>query len=511
MEELRLAATRELELLDTESEIEFDELACLAANVCSTPMSAISLIDQHRQWLKAKVGIITDEIPREHAFCDYTVRSAEVFVVEDATQDPRFRNNPLVSAEHGLRFYAGAPVSGRDGLQVGALCVFDVQPRRLSAEQLLTLEILARQVGVHLELRLRRRHLQRALEERTALVAELDASNQLFRTFMHYSPMASFIKDENGKFVFYNRRLAEVAGIDMTSALGKTDAELWPEHVSKALQKNDQRALATGELVEVNERTELNGKQTDWRCFKFPWRNSKGEQLLAGIAVDVTAERQHAKDLCHYQKRLEEANTRLHHRANTDPLTGLANRRALDEGLEAAKGTPVTPGREIAILTIDVDHFKQVNDTYGHAYGDHALRQIADVISRCVRAQDLTARSGGEVFTVLLPESGPTTAVLIAERIVLELRKTTWDHHPISVSIGVSAVTADDADLSCVLARSDRALYDAKQQGRNRVVYLTKSNVESRMEHLQAHRSTCVSGLLTTSQSPKPHAEFALA
>ncbi len=485
MEELRLAAIRELELLDTEPEREFDELACLAAKICGTPMSAFTLIDQHRQWFKAKFGMDWEGGPREHAFCDHTICSSNTLIVEDATKHPCFRHNPLVTAANGLRFYAGVPVSGRNGLKIGALCVLDIQPRSLTEDQRHALEVLARQVGMHIELRLQRQGLQRALEERTALVSELGASDQLFRTFMHYSPMASFIKDGHGRFVFYNRRMADVAGIDMESALGRTDAELWPEPVARALQKNDQRALDSGELVEVNETTELNGKRTEWRCFKFPWRNSAGEQLLAGIAVDVTVERQHSADLRHYQKQLEEANVLLLRHANTDSLTGLANRRALDEGLEAAKGTPVTPGREIAVLTIDVDHFKHVNDTYGHAYGDRVLRQIAEVISHCTRAQDLAARSGGEEFTVLLPESGPATAVLIAQRIVHELSKTTWDHHPISVSIGVSAVTIDDHDLSCVVARSDRALYDAKQQGRNRVVYLTKSKADTKTRTLR--------------------------
>ena len=197
--------------------------------------------------------------------------------------------------------------------------------------------------------------------------------------------------------------------------------------------------------------------------------------MLAGIAVDVTAERQHQAELRHYQTRLEEANACLIHSANTDPLTGLANRRALDEGIEAATGTPAVPGLELAILTIDVDHFKYVNDSFGHAYGDVALRKIATVITRCTRAQDLVARSGGEEFTVLLPASGPTTAIMVAERILVELRAADWEHHPISVSIGVSTLTIDDRDLRCVLERSDQALYQAKQQGRNCIVYLTRS------------------------------------
>ena len=348
--------------------------------------------------------------------------------------------------------------------------------------------MLARQVGAQVELRLQKQELHRALEERTALAAELGASDQLFRTFMHYSPMASFIKDEKGRFVFYNRRLAESAGIDMDSAIGLTDAELWTEDVAQTLQENDQRALQAEKAVEIDEVTEVGGKRTEWRSFKFPWRNSAGDQMLAGIAIDVTAERQHQAELRSYQKQLEEANARLTWSANTDPLTGLANRRALDDGIEAATGTPVTPGREIAVLTIDVDHFKHVNDTFGHAYGDQALRQIANVITHCTRAQDLVARSGGEEFTVMLPASGPTTAMTVAERILTELRDSPWEHYPISVSIGVSTMTIDDRDLSCVLERSDRALYQAKQQGRNRVVYLTKSSAVQSAQRVQPSR-----------------------
>ena len=140
---------------------------------------------------------------------------------------------------------------------------------------------------------------------------------------------------------------------------------------------------------------------------------------------------------------------------------------------------PVTPGSEIALLTIDVDHFKQVNDTLGHAYGDSALRQIASVIARCTRAQDLVARSGGEEFTVMLPASGTATAITVAERILEEIRQMPWEHRVISVSVGVSVMTDDDQDLRSALARSDRALYQAKQQGRDRFIYLSSSHLST--------------------------------
>ncbi len=473
MEELRLAATRELALLDTEPETEFDELVRLAARICGTSMSTITLLDEHRQWFKAKHGVAVDETSRENAFCDQTIRGCELFVVEDTLSHPHFRTNPLVTARDGIRFYAGMPVSGRDGLNIATLCVLDTIPRQITADQRSTLRILARQVAAHMDLRLHRLNLDRALQEKTALVAQLGASDQLFRTFMHYSPVASFIKDANGRFVYYNKRLAECAGVDMESALGKTDADLWPEKIAGPLQTNDQRALAAEEVVELDETTELDGRRTDWHCFKFPWRDVTGEQMLAGIAIDVTAERKYQAELLHYQARLEEANAHLTYSANTDPLTGLANRRALDEGLEAAAGLPVMPGSEITLLTIDVDHFKQVNDTFGHAYGDLALKKIAAVIAQCTRAQDLVARSGGEEFTVMLPTSGAAVGIAVTQRILEEIRKIQWEHRAISVSIGVSAMSAEDEDLHSVLARSDKALYQAKQQGRDRFVFLT--------------------------------------
>lgn len=488
MEELRLAATRESGLLDTEPEAEFDELVRLAASICNTPMGTITLLDEHRQWFKARHGMIHTELPRETSFCTHTIRESEMLVVDDATQDQRFCSNPLVTAQDGLRFYAGVPVSGRDGHRIGTLCVLDTEPRSLTAEQRHTLGVLARQVSAQVELRRQKQELRHALEERTAMAAELGASDQLFRTFMHYSPMASFIKDDQGRFVFYNRRLAESAGVDMDSVIGLTDAALYPARVAQTLQENDRRALKAEQVIEVDETTEVNGEQTDWRCFKFPWRNSSGEQMLAGIAIDVTAERRHQAELRHYQARLEEANARLTWSANTDPLTGLANRRALDEGIEAATGTPATAGLEIAVLTIDVDHFKHVNDTFGHAYGDLALRQIATVLTQCTRAQDLVARSGGEEFTVMLPASGPATAMIVAERILAGLRDVAWEHYPISVSIGVSTATIDDRDLRCVFERSDRALYQAKQQGRNRAIYLTKSNAVQKAQRLQSSK-----------------------
>ena len=125
----RLAALRALDLLDTQPEAMFDNLTSLAALIFSAPVALVTLIDAERQWFKSCIGTDICETPRDVAFCDHTIRQSRVLVVPDATLDPRFRDNPLVTGEPFIRFYAGAPLTSKDGHRLGSLCVLDVQPR----------------------------------------------------------------------------------------------------------------------------------------------------------------------------------------------------------------------------------------------------------------------------------------------------------------------------------------------------------------------------------------------
>src|SRR5262249_11316417 len=121
----RLAALRRYGILDTPPEPAFDDLARLASEICGTPMSLVTLIDADRQWFKARVNIDARETPRDIAFCAYTVMGHELLVVPDAREDRRFADNPFVTGEPGIRFYAGAPLVAPDGSSVGSLCVAD--------------------------------------------------------------------------------------------------------------------------------------------------------------------------------------------------------------------------------------------------------------------------------------------------------------------------------------------------------------------------------------------------
>jgi GAF domain-containing protein len=153
-EATRMAVLREYGVLDSLPEADFDDIAFLASYICGTPMAVVSLVDEDRQWFKAKVGTDVAETSRDVAFCAHAILEPdEIFVVPDALDDSRFATNPRVRGEPHIRFYAGAPLVSPEGMPLGTLCVFDQVPRTLSAAQSRALGALAREVVVHLELR----------------------------------------------------------------------------------------------------------------------------------------------------------------------------------------------------------------------------------------------------------------------------------------------------------------------------------------------------------------------
>lgn len=174
-EKQRLKVLWEYEVLDTVPEEIFDDLTELAARICEAPIAMISLVDEKRQWFKSKVGITQSETSREVSFCAHALKQDDLFIVPDATLDPRFSGNPLVTSEPRIRFYAGAPLVTPDGYALGTLCIVDTVPRELRPDQQQALKILARHVVSQLELRRRSRELAQAREAGKGLQAEVEA------------------------------------------------------------------------------------------------------------------------------------------------------------------------------------------------------------------------------------------------------------------------------------------------------------------------------------------------
>ncbi len=149
----RLDALYQYKILDTQSEDNFDDLTKLASYICQTPIALISLVDAERQWFKSKIGLDISQTPRELAFCGYTILQNEVLHVEDTIADERFFDNPLVTTDPHIRFYAGAPLITTSGSAIGSICVLDSAPKKLNDEQLEMLKILSRMVMRELDKR----------------------------------------------------------------------------------------------------------------------------------------------------------------------------------------------------------------------------------------------------------------------------------------------------------------------------------------------------------------------
>ncbi len=175
-EKERIQALLNYRILDTSPETSYDDIAKLAAYICGTATSLVSLVDVSRQWFKSSVGLDAVETPRDLAFCAHAILKPEVMVISDAHADERFASNPLVTGAPYIRFYAGAPLITSKGCAVGTLCVIDYVPKQLSSEQIQALEALARQVVSQLEMRLT---VQRIEEEMAKNEASKVALQQL--------------------------------------------------------------------------------------------------------------------------------------------------------------------------------------------------------------------------------------------------------------------------------------------------------------------------------------------
>lgn len=165
----------------------------------------------------------------------------------------------------------------------------------------------------------------------------------------------------------------------------------------------------------------------------------------------------------------ERLRAELEHLATRDSLTGAMARRVLIEACEQELARCQRHGRSMALLMMDIDHFKAVNDTHGHQTGDRVLTDFVTRISSLLRRPDLLARFGGEEFVLLLPETAQEEAIAVAERILAQVAEPKEGLPPITVSIGVTTNRPDEDQIDALLARADKALYKAKDEGRNRI------------------------------------------
>ena len=191
---------------------------------------------------------------------------------------------------------------------------------------------------------------------------------------------------------------------------------------------------------------------------------------VAALERVVAEMNRYQRSLQEYQKKLEETNVQLTNSSMTDGLTGCHNRRAFQMRLADERERALRYKTPLSLLMIDVDHFKQFNDTFGHVAGDEVLAKVADTMSKALRTNDYVARYGGEEFALILPNTGTEGAYVVAERVRKSFEKAQWGHRRITVSIGISTLVSSTLSCEELVTIADKRLYRAKRMGRNRVI-----------------------------------------
>ncbi|KMO15122.1 diguanylate cyclase domain-containing protein [Methylobacterium indicum] len=461
-ETLRQKALAEIALLDTPPEREFDALAKLAQRMLGTSMSSITLIAPERQWFKAYCGPLAPQTPRDQAFCPIVVETGAPLVVADARLDPRFAGSPFVTGAPNIRFYAGVPVRvqrpGRGPVTVGTLCVLDERPREptpTDVEVLEVLEGLACLAEALIEARSVARRAAEAAEEHRLTAERLERERRQFKQAERMADMGSYRYDierqstawSDGVFAIHERPIS--GGVPTDEILNH-----FPEPDRTAFVAAVMRTLETGEPFELDaDFVTAKGNARRVRC-SCEIELAKGRPVaLIGLIQDITE-----------RHGLEQ---RLRHLARTDDLTQLANRvefhRVLDARLRAARAAD----GDVAVLLIDLDGFKGVNDVLGHAAGDAVLRRVADRLRASCTAGSFPARLGGDEFAVVLSAGVDGVGVDRTVRRLLHDLEIVMEGSGhiarVTGTIGIAWSSTAGQDRDRLLRQADAALYAAKR------------------------------------------------
>jgi PAS domain S-box-containing protein len=260
----RLTALRSYNVLDTLPEKEYDAITRLASHICHVPVALITLIDGERQWIKSKIGADVIEMPRADAFCNYTILNDDILEVNNAIEDATFKDNPLVSGDTNVRFYAGAPLIDPDGHRLGSLCVIDMVPRKLTPEQKDALRTLADEVMSHILLKKQKKELEAALE-----------THREFFNLFNSSPEVNFIARADSTIEIINDAVINILGYTPQQAIGQS---LWDFVVGKNREQFVpliEKAVATGKSFELETKTVTLNNEIKWIAWCGIYKSGK--------------------------------------------------------------------------------------------------------------------------------------------------------------------------------------------------------------------------------------------
>lgn len=504
IEERRLAALAKLGILDTPPEERFDRLVRIARKVYNVKIALFSIVDEERQWFKAKDGLEPRETHRSFAFCDHAIRQEKPFIVEDASKDPRFRNNPLVTGGPQIRFYAGIPVREPGGYKLGTVCIIDDKPRDIREVDLDVLRTLASLIEDELERayaavsgddEVRFTHITRAIQRAQNAFLTNDSDRAAFELML-----SDLLAITGSQFGFIGEVLRKEDDTPYLKVEAITNIA-WSPETQGLFQQVERRGMlferldnllgapmVSGAVVVAHDYSSdprkggLPPGHPPIRCYIGMPVYSKSEMIgLVGLANRDAGYTEEMSDRLApllqtvgtllERKRLyrerQEHQTSLEKAANYDALTGLPNRRRLTElftqelyEADQRKGT-------VSVCFLDLDGFKEINDEHGHSVGDAVLRAVAERLKTIVRSHDVIARLGGDEFVAILRDVNDSR---VYSRILEAIRQPVNYRHyvlQLSCSMGITVYPDDDVEPDMLLRHADQAMYAAKEAGKN--------------------------------------------
>jgi diguanylate cyclase (GGDEF)-like protein/PAS domain S-box-containing protein len=284
----------------------------------------------------------------------------------------------------------------------------------------------------------------------------------LFHALMESTADSIYFKDRQCRLLRVSRMMAQSLGFsDPAELVGKTDIDLFGEAFGRGTRKDDLTVMETGRpIIGLIESRQLDNGQTNWTlASKLPLRDESGNVVgLMGITREINEIRQ--------------TEVALQHLATHDALTDLPNRFLMMDRLHQLVGRAKRSGAAVALLFLDVDHFKDVNDSYGHEFGDLLLRAVARRLTESVRQSDIVSRIGGDEFVIILEtirqaSDADTVALKVLDAVA---RPLTLERHrlKVTVSIGLSLYPENGEEPDTLLRAADSAMYRAKKEGGNR-------------------------------------------
>ncbi|MGI4800157.1 MAG: sensor domain-containing phosphodiesterase [Janthinobacterium lividum] len=443
-EEARLEAVREYEPFKPFDDATYAPLLELARDLFEVPTAFITFVDRDEQIFPVRRGLDLCGTSRKVSFCAHAIARKETLVVLDARLDPHFANNPLVTGAPHIRFYAGALLVSPSGHAVGTLCLVDTKPRNVFTPK------QCRHLGRLAELALDKLELRR-------LQIAGQVSQRRFENIAATSSDGIICTDAEGDITFWNTAAEQLFGHSAAEVAGRNICLIVPPRMRKD-HKDGLRRMAggtssrmTGRLVELMA-LRADGSEFPVELSLSMWHEEGGVSFGA-ILRDIT------------ERRVNEE--RLLRLAHHDPLTGLPNRLVVRRSVEqlAAGSEPA------ALLVVDLDGFKAVNDDLGHPAGDTVLKEVAERLLGCVRSTDMVARQGGDEFALLLSGvKSHSQAALVADAVIRAVSQPinlNGETVSVSASVGIATHPGDGSNTDELLSNADLALYQAKNDGRH--------------------------------------------